>query len=226
MDNGEATFLTLDLGSANPISVPMETIEAEVSGAMFQDYASAFVKEAWRKNPLRAEQIGLTEQEMFDYTEYLMYKRLECINNTCKDFRKLKALYVPVWIQHCLTLMGEVIIRDKGLRIVPTMSGKCRLTFEEAARISDKVGMFIDDLHISRDAMPRKPEGNEDVMTTALIADYMRSIEKVTHPMYTYVSAFLGLKLKEEMMWASLYRVQYDDFAYIASALTATRGLY
>lgn len=226
MYNGEAAFTTLDLGSANPISVPMETIETEVSGAMFKEYASAFVKEAWRKNPLRAEQIGLTEQEMLDYTEYLMFKRIECVNNNCKDFRKLKALYIPAWIQHCLTLIGEVIIRDKGIKIVPVMNGECRLKFEEAARISDKVGMLIDDLQIVRDAMPRVPEGNQDVMTTALIADYMRSIEKVTHPAFTYVSAFLGLKLKEETMWASLYRVQYDDFAYIASALTATRGLY
>jgi len=227
MNNGNASvFTSLDLGSAKPISVPMETIEVKVEGDLFGNYAAAFVKEAYRKNPLRAEQVGLTAEEVDAYSRFLLTKRIESVNGTCSDFRKLKALYIPAWIQYNLTMIGRVVIRDRGITLIPVEDSSSKMTLEEAIAVSEKIGMFEDDLQIVRDAMPRTDEGDLDVMSTALIAGYMRSLNPVKHVASTYAAAFMGLKLKEEVAFAALYRVQYDDIAYIASALTTQRGLY
>lgn len=227
MNNGNAsTFASLDLGSAKPTSVPMEGIEVKVEGDLFGQYGVAFVKEAYRKNPLRAEQVKLTAEEVTAYSRYLLTKRIQSINGVCTDFRKLKALYIPAFIQYNLSMIGEVSIRDRGIKLIPVDSDPSQMTYEQALEISEKIGMFIDDLQIVQDAMPRESAGDLDVMSTALIAGYMRSLNPVKHVASTYAAAFMGLKLKEEMAFAALYRVQYDDIMFIMSALTTQRGLY
>lgn len=223
-----SSFNSMNLGSGQPISVPLETIEVLISAEnLLGDYARAFVKEAYRVNPLRAEQVGLTSEEVAKYSHYLLVQRVANIHDECSVFRKLKCLYIPVWIQYNLSMIGEVTIRDKGLRLVPVMEQTTpTLSFEEALAISEKIGMFEDDLQIVQDAMPRSNAGDKDVMSTALIAGYVRSLEKVEHVSSTYVTTFLGMKLKEEMAFKILYRVQYDDAAFIASAITTQRGLF
>lgn len=225
-NNNASIFTGLDLGSVKPTSVPMETIEVKVEGDLFGNYAKAFVKEAYRKNPLRAEQIQLTAEEVDAYSRFLLTKRIESVNGNCSDFRRLKALYIPVWIQYNLAMIGRVVIRDRGITLMPVEDEASKMTLEEAIKVSEKIGMFEDDLQIVQDAMPRTENGDVDVMSTALIAGYMRSLNPVKHVASTYAAAFMGLKLKEEVAFAALYRVQYDDIAYIASALTAQRGLF
>lgn len=226
MPESNVPFSNLDLGSAKPISVPMETITVMIGAQnLMGDYANAFIREAQRVNPGRLEQTKLTSAEMVSYSEYLLTKRVECVMGTCQDFRKLKQLYIPVWIQYNLSMIGEVVIREKGWKMVPVMENPSTMTFEEALAISDKIGMLEDDLQMVRDAMPRKETGDPDVMTTALIAGYVRSMEKVEHVSSTYVTAFLGMKLREEAAMKILYRVQYDDLEFIATALSRERGI-
>lgn len=220
-----AAFNTLDLTGTKPISVPTETIHVEVtSDNLLGNYAKAFVAEAYRVAPLRAEQVKLTEEEVQNYCEFLLYQRVLCATNECKDFRKLKVLYIPVWIQYNLSMIGLVDIRDKGLRLVPTMA-EPKMTLDEAYVVSEKIGSFERDLQIVQDAMPRDFHGDKDVMSTALIAGYVRAIEKVEHVASTYVTAFLGMKLREEAAMSVLYRVQYDDVGYIANVLTTDKRI-
>lgn len=227
MQKSEVSFLSLDLGSAKPTSVPMETIEVQLNpNDLMMDYAKAFVHEGYRVHPLRMEQIALTKEEVYDYCVYLLDRRIASVNGDCPEYRKLKAFYIPVWIQHNLSMIGRVILRDEGLTLNPTLNEKPKITFEEALVISEKIGMLIDDLQIVQDAMPRSSEGDKDVMSTALIAGYVRSIHQVTHISSTYITAFLGMKLREELAFKTIYRIQYDDLAFIASALTSQRSLF
>lgn len=222
----DASFSMLDLGSAKPTSVPMETVEVKIEGDMFELYAKAFVAETYRVHPLRAEQVCLTVDEVVAYTRFLVTKRLQCVHGDCPDFRRLKALYIPVWIQYNLSMIGEVNLRDRGLKLVPVEETPSEMTLDEALKVSERIGMFYDVLQIVQDAMPRDIGGDVDVMSTALIAGYMRCLNPVEHVASTYAAAFMGMKLKEEMTYAVLYRVQYDDAAFIASALTTQRGLF
>lgn len=226
MKNSNASFVNLDLGTTKPTTVPMETINVVINGDLVSDYGRAFVSEAKRVNPLKAEQVKLTAEEVDAYSRYLITKRIESIHGNCDDFRKLKTLYIPVWIQYNLAMIGRVVMRDRGLTINPIEEQPSSMTFEEAIKISEKIGAFEDDLQVVQDAMPRSSDGDRDVMSTALIADYVRSLTPVTHVASTYITAFMGMRLKEESAMAVLYRVQYDDVQYIATALTSQRGLY
>ena len=225
--NDYASYQGLNLGDTKPISVPMELVEVEISELnLFGDFAKAFVKEAYRKNPLRAEQVALTEEELVKYVKFLVKQRIDSVNGTCAIFRKLKALYMPCWIQYNLSMIGKVILRDIGLTLVPVVKDEEIISYEEAMEISSKIGAFEDDLQIVKDAMPRSEEGNPDVMSTALIADYVRSIKKVQHVASTYVTAFMGLTLRKEAAMQVLYRVQYDDIEFIRSALISEKRIY
>ena len=215
----QSNFATMDIGSAKPIAIKAETIKVTINGALFQDFGKAFVREAFRVNPLKAEQVQLTEEEVALYCTYLLAKRVECVNGDCKEFRKLKAFYIPCWIQYNLSMIGRVVDRDYGLIFEPECAEESIISFEEAQAISEKIGAFEDDLQIVQDAMPRDVHGDKDVMSTAMIADYVRSIRPVEHVASTYVTAFLGMKLKEEAAFKVLYRVQYDDVDFIASAI-------
>jgi hypothetical protein len=163
---------------------------------------------------------------MLQYMKYLLVKRIETVQMNCPEFRKLKVLYIPVWIQYNLSMIGEVNIREKGLKLVPTIADAETISYAEAVAISDKIGAFESDLQIVHDAMPRDITGDVDVMSTAMIDGYVRAIDKVDHVAATYVTAFMGMKLKEEAAFKVLYRVQYDDIDFIATALTAQKGLY
>lgn len=210
-----------------PIPAQREIIEVEVStNDLIRDYGRAFVLEAKRRNPLEADRQELTEQELLDYCDFLLYQRVQQVNDQDVPWRQLKLLYIPSFVQYCLTLIGRLEIRDLGITLIPVFSGQPKLSLAEAKTISQKIAAFEDDLCVLQDAMPREVTGNQDVMTTVLIAGYMRSMQKVTHLAATYVSAFLNLKLKQETVFASLFRIQYDDLDYIASALATTRGIF
>lgn len=220
-------FQDMDLGTAKPISVPMELVEIQISSAdLVADYAKAFVSEAYRVNPRKAEQVKLTAEELLAYADFLLTQRVDCVKGVCKDFRRLKVLYIPSYLQYVLSMIGEFIDREMGLKFVPVMAKRSELTLKQAIAISEKVGSFIDDLQVVQDAMPRDPKGDKDVMSTALIAGYVRAYVKVDHPAATYVTAFLNMQLKKEAAFKALYRIQYDDYDFISMALTSQKGLY
>lgn len=220
-------FDSLELAVTKPTSIPMESVEVEISNEnLFGDFGKSFVAEGYRVAPLTAQQVNLTQEEMTDYINYLTAKRIECIHDRCADYRKLKTLYIPSWIQYNLSMIGKVIIREFGLTLIPVMDDVDLITFEDALVISNKIAAFDGCLQIVQDAMPRSPYGDKDVMSTAMIAGYVRSISPVEHVASTYVTAFMGMKLREEQAMSVLYRIQYDDVEFIRSALTLQKGLY
>lgn len=221
-------FQNLDFTSSNPCPVTTETIVVELTDSnLFDGYAKAFVNETYRVNPLKAEKVQLTEEELTRYVQYLVFQRIQCVKMDCPDYRKLKVLYIPVWIQYVISMIGQVNLRDKGLKLEPEYTKPDDLMkFDEALAVSDKIAAFESELQVVVDAMPRSIEGDADVMTTAMIDGYVRAMSKVGHVSATYVTAFMGMKLKEEAAFKVLYRVQYDDIAFITSVLTKQKGLY
>lgn len=220
-------FSGLELAETKPTSVKMETVEVVITNEnLFGDFGSAFVAEGYRVAPLTAQQVGLTNDEMVKYINYLTAKRIECVSGNCPDYRKLKTLFIPSWVQYNLSMIGKVILRDVGLTLVPIMEDEDIITFDQAITISNKIAAFDGYLQMVEDAMPRSPYGDKDVMSTAMIAGYVRSLNPVEHVASTYVTAFMGMKLKEEAALAVLYRIQYDDVEFIRTALTLQKGLY
>jgi hypothetical protein len=210
------------LGASKPTSVPTEQINVKVGCTpLMEDYARAFVSEAARKNPLTFNKVELTEQEMLDYVKFLLFKRIECVQNKCADFRLLKVLYIPGYVQYILSQIGECLNRNQGIKLVPVYGDdpKKVIKYADAVKISDKIRAFEDDLQMVKDAMPRSIDGDLDVMSCALIADYIRAEHEVEHVRSTYVAAFAGFKLEEELAFKVLYRKQYDDIEFVTKAL-------
>lgn len=230
MDDKFSKFLQMDLGTTRPTSVENQDVEVELSANdMVGNYAKAFVNECYRLNPLRMEQIdkdGKFQDELVEYVNYLFAKRIECVNSECKDWRKLKNLWIPSFVQYVLSQVGLVELRDYGITIKPVMKEECHMTLEEAYQVSAKIKMFQNELQMVEDAMPRSKYGNVDVMSCALIGDYVRSMKVVDHVSSTYVAAFANMQLRKESAFEALYRVQYDDIGYIASALSLQDGLF
>lgn len=233
------TFEDLDLGSNPPISVETKPIYVKVGTdcALLGEYARAFVRSAFSVNPQRAEQVSLTEDEMVNYVDFLLTQRIRSINDECKIWRQLKSLYIPCFVQYALSQIGEVLLRDYGLEIIPvlvdptTKEGQAHpypetITLEEAQAISRKLAYFRDDLAMVSDAMPRGHQGDIDTMSCILADGYVRSLQRVEHPVSTYLAAFIGNKLVDEQAFAPFYRVQYDDVSYIRSALLNSEKIY
>lgn len=225
--NQRTDYTKLDLGSSAPTTPPLETIEVYVSSQqLMADYARAFVREGWRVNPDLAKQVALTEDEMVEYAKFLLLKRLECVHGTCSDYRRLKVLYIPCFLQLVLSKLGEVIDRGVGLRFVPMSSDETSMTLAEAIKVSEKVGCFERELQIVRDAMPRDIAGDIDVMTQALIAGYACSYRERQHPLASYIAIFLEMKLQETVGYAISYRRRFDEVEYVRAALNSQREVF
>lgn len=217
-------FRSLDFGSvANPVAQQDITVVVDPD-VMVTDYGRAFFHECERINPQMVERVGLTEEECAKYCVYILAKRIQSIAGECADWRQLKNLWIPSFVQYAISMIGKVNLRDMGLTITPTLKeGVDIITFAEALATSTKISYFENCVNIVLDAMPRDDKGDASVMGTAIIAGYVRAIKKVDHIADTYIATFLGFKIKEEMTMGVLYRTQYDDVNYIVSALTARR---
>lgn len=222
--NVDSKFLELDLGTGSPTYATMDTVEVEVSTSpILKDFGNAFVMEAQRKAPLKADRVNLQPDEVTSYVGFLLKQRVLYVHQECKLWRKLKVLWMPAFVQFALERYGRVINRQFGLTMMPVTDDAnligAEMTYEEAVAISEKIAAFESELQIVQDAMPRSIEGDADVMATALIAGFVRSTRVVKHVASTYITAFLNLKLRQETMFKALYRVQYDDIKYIQTAL-------
>lgn len=220
-------YLNMDLGSSKGISIPMETIAVTISTEyLLGDYVKGFISEIDMRTPLRGQQIALTEAELMEYLGYLLTVRCQYVRGEKVPWQELKLLWIPSFMQFVLSLIGEVEDREFGIKVVPFMDKESKLTLQKAITISEKLAVLQDDFDLVKDALPRTPVGNQSVMSSAVIGEYVRAYRKVEHPIYTYVAALLNMKLKEETALQSLYRFQYDDINFIHAALTVHRGIF
>lgn len=224
--NDKVSFANLDLGSAPPTYTKMDEIIVHLSAEnLLGDYAKGFVREAWRVHPRRAEQVALTAAEVQEYAHYLLYQRVLYVRGECKDFRALKTLWIPSYLQHALSKVGEYVNRIKGFWFKPDCEPST-MTLDDARKVSNKIAAFENCLQVVRDAMPRGTDGDPEVMTTTLIANYVAAMDQLSHVSVSYLTAFLGLKVKQEIAMSSLYKVRYDDIEFIQCALTYEKGIY
>lgn len=202
-----------------PVPVREVILKITVSEAV-KSFCDAFVREGYRKNPLCAEKINLTVDELMEYVQYLIHKRIEVVKGTCRDYRRIKRLAMPCFIERMLTDIGRVRILDKGLDIRPECDDQPAIDLTKAIEISDKIESFSDDLSVVTGAMPREEMGNPETMSMALIQDYVLGMGDYDDPLLQYIVTFLQLQLEDEM-FNNLYCMRYDDVKTIMSNITA-----
>lgn len=190
---------------------------------MFSDFAEAYVQECRRRNPIRAQEVNLTEEELENYIEGILAIHVSNDAKQCKVWRQAKQLYIPTWIQFVISKIGTVWDTTTGRKFVPVFNKVIdESNFNVLLVTSNKLRQFIPDgISMHKDAFPRDTEGDLDFMSYAIIDDYVKSIDKDAHPIASYVAAFVGMKLQEEAAFKILYAVRYDDVSFIRSQLFA-----
>lgn len=208
----------LDYGT-KPSYGTLTTINVIINDdVMLGDYGKAYAAELYRRNPLRAEQANLTADELTKYFTQILALRVQYIHDKCKLWRQIKQLNIPTWIQFVISQIGQVIDYDYGLQMIPEFDAEIDLEF--LLDVSLRLESFKSDgITMHKDAFPRKKEGDKDVMTMTMIDGFIYSMKVTSHPIDSYVSAFLGMKLMEEQAFKILYRVRYDDVNFIRQML-------
>lgn len=216
-------FKELDFGTKSATPIQSETIVVEVCADRFAgEYVKALVNELkltpdccdiYEKQPI-------TEEEVMKYLTYLLAERVKIVNGEGTRVGRLKCLYIPCYWQFVLTCVGTYRDRQIAVDVKPTFKGET-ITFEEAKIISEKLGTFEAYIGLVRAAMPMDPSGDASVMTSVIIDDTIRSCNREKHHVaYDYVVAAAGLKLQKEVLFQSLFRVEYDSIPTILQLVT------
>jgi len=222
-------FQNIDYGT-RVSTTEIHTITVKIDPNMILgDYAKATLAEMSRMNPTRYSAISkrLSGVRLHEYFTYLLSCRISYVRNESKDWRLVRQFWMPAWIQFAIACVGEVLVSESGLKFVPTMDELENFGIEDAFEISDILRSFkVDGLSVLDDGFPRTREGEKDTMSVSLIGDSIKGIWPVTHPIYTYVSGFLGFKLLESNTYAILYKLRYDDVNFIAHSLLHDERLF
>lgn len=214
----------LDFGT-KPMGDDFERITVVIDPTlMLGDFAEAYCKRCQELNVAKFSVMDLSVTELDIYFKALIAIRVQAINGGSPVWRQAKQLVIPSWIQFALTQIGRVIVHSKGLEFIP----KFEYDFDINAllKTSQKLEAFVvDGLHVHKDAMPRSIEGDIDTMTMAVINNYVKSMSDNTHPVFSYVAAFLGMTLEKEQAFKMMYRTRYDDVEFIRSMIMSERSL-
>lgn len=215
-----ASFANLDFGT-KPTTASLELISVMIDPKLvLSDYAVAYLHELQRRNSTRLQDVELSEEDLNDYFLGLLKLRVDMVKGVCKVWREAKQLLIPSWIEFTLSQIGEVIDTDYGFHFIPEF--EYDLDLQRMFDVSSKLRVFqTDGIVLHQDAFPRDTHGDKDTMSMVVIDNYVYAMNKDAHPICSYVSAFLGMKLKEETAFKLLYRVRYDDVNFIRTMLMA-----
>lgn len=225
---GIATQFQMDYGTKVSTS-SLETIQVVIDPeVMVRPYASATLTEMHRMNPLKFETLDITEEELFWYFSELVRLRIRQVLNRKVPWRFMRTLHMPAWIEFSLTGIGEVILADQGLRFLPAENeAGDSVDQEKLAKISDILRSFErDGLAVVTNGFAPSINGDAEVMTLCILDGYVRGLDAKSHPVKTYVAAFLGQKIVQENAFKVLYRVRYDDVQFIAASLLHDPKVY
>lgn len=224
MQDSKAPF-QINFGT-RPTTFELETIEVSIdTDVMLCDYAKAYSAELIRRNPGRYEVTNLDEAKLFDYFKGLVAIRIESLSDSCKVWRQAKQLLIPSFVQFALTQIGEVIDRDRGIRLIPKMDATYSIA--DMLDVSFALQAFTSDgLVLHKDAFPRGTEGDIDVMSMAIISGYIVSQRMVSDPLASYIAGFMGMKIQEEASLKMLYRVRYDDLQFVKQSLLHEQKIF
>lgn len=228
-ENRGSEFKQLNYGT-KPTGAKMQVIEVILDPElMMKDFAKAYEGELFRRNPNLAERSGLTADDLYYYFVGILAIHIDHDNvGNIKEWRRAKEIYIPAWIQHTISMVGTYVDQIRGLKFIPRLQWPfvekegvaASYDISKLLKISELIAPFrMDGLKIMKDAFPRTPEGDPEVMSMIIAEQCVRSISPDAHPASSYVAAFLGFKLKEELAWINLYRVKYDDIVLVHEML-------
>lgn len=212
----DVKYQELDFGTKSGTPIKMDLIMVKIGvSIMGQNYVDAMLNHISTVCPAIQERVSLTREELLDYLTYLIAQRCAQCQGKCEQWGRLKALFIPSYTQFVLSQIGIFTDRKYAIQVIPQAEVEETISYAEAVRISEKLSNFEDYLHMDNAAMPPQLEGDRVVMSSAIIADKVRSISRELTPAMQYVVAFANMTLAKESAFSALYRTQYDDIETI-----------
>lgn len=153
----------------------------------------------------------LTKENLHDYLLFLLDRRIAFVNQECREWFRTKALYIPDYWQFLLSCIGEVDVRSQGIRLKPKTREASKMSMDQALIFSEQLSQFKEFIYMEKTAFPKSIEGDVEVMSSALIADQVRSMNHDVPPLHQFVVGCADFKLERESAFAMLYRVRYAD---------------
>lgn len=222
----DQSFRDLNFGTV-PTAATTETIQVEINPEiMLMPFAKAYVQELYRRNPIRANEPAaqITVDEMYYYFCGCLRIRVESVDNQCRVWRQAKRLMIPAWIQFALSQVGRVRVPEEGIIFEPKFDFKYEI--DRMLSISSKLRMYIPDgIKLFEDAFPRGEEGDIETMSMCLVEHYVMA-HKMSHPISSYIAAFLGFKSIGNIADKAFYRIRYDDVEFITSMVIHEGSLF
>jgi hypothetical protein len=229
-----ATFSSLDFGTV-VTTTSYQLIEVLVDPSfMMQDYGQAVARDLERRNPIRYQSVEkqLLESDSFkefgsfpmilrEYFTNLAAIRIHAINDPSSFKRGMNELLVTPYIEFALSQVGIVYDLDNGRKFVPcTESPDLTMSMEQLFVVTDSLRVFKSDgVVLLNNAFPKNREGDQEAMSFAMIDGFIKSTTKYPNTAKSYIAAFLGMKLKLQGEFKSLYGVRYDDAEYVKDRL-------
>lgn len=215
-------YQELDFGTKSGTPIRQDLIEVKIGvSVMGKNYTAAMINHVCNVCPAIQERVNLTQEELDNYLLYLIQQRCDQCNGKCENWGRLKALYIPSYAQFVLSQIGVFVDRKYAIKVVPIPEVESSISYSQAVQISERLSEFEDYLHMSNAAMPPQLEGDPVVMSSAIIADKVRSMSREMSPAMQYVVAFANMSLAKENAFAALYRTQYDDIETIQLQVTS-----
>lgn len=208
----DVKYQELDWGTKSGTPIKEDLIEVKIGvNLLGQHYVDAIINYVSNVCPAIQERVQLTREELLDYLKYLIFQRCAQCQYKCERWGRLKALYIPSYTQFILSQIGVFTDRKYAIKVIPIAEFDDVISFEKAMEISERLSQFEDYLHMDNAAFPPNIEGDKIVMSSAIIADKVRSMSReLSNPM-SYVVAFANMTLVREAAFSALYRTEYDD---------------
>lgn len=219
-------FSSLDWGTSQGRPRTMDVIQVMVSvETLVGKYVQALINRVECEARLTQRQVKLTETELREYLNYLLTQRTLICDDSCPTYGRLRSLWIPSFWQYILTCVGKYRDRKYAIEIRPIAAEPSTMSFEEAKLVSEKLAQFEGVINLVYGGMPREVFGDKVVMTSAVIANQVYSMNDSATPMNQYVVAFVNSQLAKEAAFAALYRTQYDYVEEIALLMDSTKLL-
>lgn len=203
-----------------PIAIPAsyENIEVDIRfDEIFMEYVRAiFIKLSYSDRAQRIqENVKLTEDDVIYYLKALLKERIHQVNGGKVNWSLYNDFLVPSFFAHSLDMIGVCTDDSKGITMIPITTDETVYDDGKLAEIALKFERLKDCIAVVRGPLSRNKCGDVELMSLACIDGTVKAMNSVSHPLKSYLGAFLNIKLVEQVSYSMLYRIQYDQCSTI-----------
>lgn len=203
-----------------PVATPAsyENIEVNICfDDIFMEYVRAiFIKLSYSDRAARIqESVKLNEDEVVYYLKALLKERIRQVNGHKVNWNLYNDFLVPSFFAHSLDMIGVCSDDNRGITMIPVTSDDAIYNDDKLQEIAIKFERLKDCIAVVRGPLSRSKCGDVELMSLACIDGTVKAMNSVSHPLKSYLGAFLNIKLVEQVSYSMLYRIQYDQCATI-----------